>query len=342
MSSELLEAGRVAQLGMPSAARTLLISSTHRAFTVTEKASMADGRVDADKLQAALARSAKRLVLFDMDRAARDAGTVVSAVMLGAIAAAGVVPLSRAAFEDAIRGGGRGAEASLKGFAAGYAAMEHDGADAAPERAGLAGRVVPAALREQVGALRMRFPAALRPLVEEGFLRLADYQSERYASLYVDRVARVLDAERAAGSLDATQAVARFLALWMSYEDVIRVADLKSRASRHARVRSEVGARADDKVDVIEFLKPGVEELCSVLPPSLAARVRQWAMARAAKGKPPLQKGMHINTTALHGFLMMRLLATLKPWRPRTSHAARASGPTAYDVSIAFFRMAAG
>ena len=51
---------------------------------------------------------------------------------------------------------------------------------------------------------------------------------------------------------------ARHLALWMSYEDIIRVADLKTRASRFERVRREVGAKDGEPVVVIDFLKPGV------------------------------------------------------------------------------------
>ena len=60
--------------------------------------------------------------------------------------------------------------------------------------------------------------------------------------------------------------VARHLALWMAYEDIIRVADLKTRASRFERVRKEVGAKEGEPVVVIDYLKPGVEEFASVLP----------------------------------------------------------------------------
>ena len=68
------------------------------------------------------------------------------------------------------------------------------------------------------------------------------------------------------GDFRLTAECGRYLALLMSYEDVIRVADLKTRASRLAEVRAEVGAEAGEPVAVTEFLKPGLDEFCSVLP----------------------------------------------------------------------------
>jgi indolepyruvate ferredoxin oxidoreductase beta subunit len=108
--------------------------------------------------------------------------------------------------------------------------------------------------------------------------------------------------------------VARHLAVWMSYEDIIRVADLKTRASRFERVRKEVGAKSDEPVVVIDYLKPGVEEFASVLPAFLGKRLVSWAERR---GKlDAYNVGMHIRTSGLPGYLLMRSLAWLRPWRP--------------------------
>jgi indolepyruvate ferredoxin oxidoreductase beta subunit len=108
--------------------------------------------------------------------------------------------------------------------------------------------------------------------------------------------------------------VARHLALWMAYEDIIRVADLKTRASRFARVRREVGAKEHEPVVVIDYLKPGVEEFASILPAALGKRLVSWAERR---GKlDAYNVGMHIRTSGLPGYLLVRSLAWLKPWRP--------------------------
>jgi indolepyruvate ferredoxin oxidoreductase, beta subunit len=110
--------------------------------------------------------------------------------------------------------------------------------------------------------------------------------------------------------------VARHLALWMAYEDIIRVADLKTRASRFERVRREVGAKDGEPVVVIDYLKPGIEEFASVLPRFLGKRLVAWAQRRGRLDA--YNVGMHIKTSGLLGYLMVRSLAWMKPWRPHS------------------------
>jgi indolepyruvate ferredoxin oxidoreductase beta subunit len=100
----------------------------------------------------------------------------------------------------------------------------------------------------------------------------------------------------------------------MSYEDIVRVADLKTRASRFERVRREVGAKDGEPVVVIDFLKPGVEEIASLLPYSLGKALTAWA-ERSGK-LDAYNIGMHVKTSGVFGYLMVRSLAWLKPWRP--------------------------
>ena len=120
VASELIEAGRAMLNGFVSPERTTLIASTHRIYATVEKMQMADGRFDSDRVRDAAAQLAKSAVLFDMRKLAQESGTVINAVLFGAMAGSGVLPLSREACEQAIRHGGRGAEASLRGFAAGF------------------------------------------------------------------------------------------------------------------------------------------------------------------------------------------------------------------------------
>ena len=110
-------------------------------------------------------------------------------------------------------------------------------------------------------------------------------------------------------------AVARGLALWMSIEDPIRVAELKLRPERLASIRREVRARPEQIVEVREFLKPRVEEICGTLPAGIgrglaSAAWRRWlglfAGARA------------VRTTSISGFLLLRSVAALKRWRRGT------------------------
>ena len=102
----------------------------------------------------------------------------------------------------------------------------------------------------------------------------------------------------------------------MSYEDVIRVAQAKTDPARFARITAEVGAKPGEPVKVFEFLKPGIEELCSVLPPSLARRVLAFTEHREKLAR--FHWGMEVNTTSVSGYLRFRMLAKLQRWRPRT------------------------
>ncbi|HLS85929.1 MAG TPA: indolepyruvate oxidoreductase subunit beta family protein [Burkholderiales bacterium] len=290
VASELVEAGRAMQNGYVSPDRTTLIASTHRIYATMEKMQMGDGRFDSDRILEAARRLAKRPVLFDMRSLAQQSGTVINAVLFGAMAGSGALPLPREACEAAIRRAGRGAEASLRGFAAGFDIAA--GAKPAPQPAPPPKRAT-----------------ELEEIVRLGRERLTDYQGEAYAALYLRRLEPFME-----GDSRVAAEVARQLALWMAFEDIIRVADLKTRASRFERVRREVGAKEGEPVVVIDYLKPGLEEFASVLPAALGRRLHDWAERR---GKlDAFHIGMHIKTSSISGYLLVRSLAWLKPLRP--------------------------
>ena len=310
VASELLEAGRAMQNGFVTRDRTTLIASTHRIYTVAEKMQMGDGRFDSEVVLKAARALAKRAILFDMQAQASAAGTVISAVMFGALAGSGTLPLSRADCESAIRAGGKGAEASLKGFAAGFDAA----AGSAPGKAG-----TPAEKKRLSGSERIRqtFPEETRAMLEEGAARCAAFQDRGYASLYLDRLEQIVNLDHAADGYKLSNETGRFLALWMCYEDVIRVADLKTRRSRFERVREEVQAKLHEPVHIVEFLKPGLDEFTALLPRFLARPLK--ALAEASGLARKLNVGMHVKTTSVSGFLVLRFLALLRPLRRFTS-----------------------
>jgi indolepyruvate ferredoxin oxidoreductase beta subunit len=319
IASELLEAGRIVANGMVSPDRTLLVASTSRTLTTAEKMSLGDGRFDPDRLlDVARAQSAK-LVAFDMEAAAREAGTIVSAVMMGAIAGSGVLPFGREAFGAVVRASGRGADASLAGFARGWDAVRAPAAPTVARGAAFA----PAPQDPRFAA----FPAEIRDLVATGYARLAEFQDAAYADLYLARLGQVLAAERRgdpAGerSHALTRETARFLALWMAFDDVIRVAGFKSAASRYVRVRREVAARDGDVVRIVDHFKPGVPECVDLLPAWLAARVVAWDRGRQARGKAPWSFPLRLRADSVSGFLALRLLASRKSARRRGARYA--------------------
>ncbi len=317
VASELVEAGRALQNGWVTD-RTTLIASSHRIYATIEKMPMADGRFDAQKIIDAAPQLAAKAVLFDMAEAAQQTGTVISAVMFGAMAAAwinaGKLPLSRAMCEEAIKASGKGVEASLRGFAAGFNAASAGG--------GSAGNPLPptvsAKSSSEKGAALHSFPEHAHYLITEGIKRLTDYQDAAYVELYLERLKPVAHHDAAGGKLTAE--AARYLALWMSFEDLIRVADLKTRKSRFARVRDEVRAKPEEPIHIIEFLKPGLDEITGMLPPALAKSVHAWAVRNGWEHK--LSVGMHIKTNSILGFLMLRAAAGMRFWRRRTARYA--------------------
>jgi indolepyruvate ferredoxin oxidoreductase, beta subunit len=315
VASELIEAGRAMQNGFVSPERTTLVFSTHRIYTTAEKMQMGDGRIEGDKVLKAANELAKRAVMFDMAELATQNGTVISAVLFGALAGAGALPLSRKACEDAIRASGKGVEASLKGFDAAYRHATGELQPAQPED-------VKRWRANPVERVRQAFPAETHRLLEEGANRCMDYQDAAYASLYLDRLEPVMKLDRdqggAATGYKLTNELGRFLALWMCYEDVIRVADLKSRKSRFERVRKEVMAKPDEPVHVTEYLKPGVEEVAAILPPGLGHKLEAWGKKKGSG----FNRGMYVTTTSVYGFLMLRALAVLRPWRRRSMRYA--------------------
>jgi indolepyruvate ferredoxin oxidoreductase beta subunit len=156
-------------------------------------------------------------------------------------------------------------------------------------------------------------PDEARALAAEGMKRLMDYQDERLAADYVATLRRFAALPGADAGL--LVALARHLALRMSAEDVIRVAQLKLRAARRRRLAQEAGARPGDIVHVVEFMKPGPAEILSLLPPGLARPALRLCERRGWMGK---SVALNVSPTRPLGFLRLRLLAGLRWWRPRT------------------------
>ena len=312
LASELMEGARAIGNGLVTPDRTTLLASTHRSYAIAERMAMGDGRYDIGRLTKAIETHAKQHLLFDMAAVAKDAGAMINAVMLGALAAARVLPIPAQAFEDAIRHDGKAVDANLRGFRAGLAAATQ--AAARPSADGKRRRAPVSSVATLEAEVNATMPASAREIAVEGLRRTAAYQDAAYASLYLDRLRRVLAADahaNAGGRL--IRETARQLAVRMTFEDVIRVAGAKIAPERFTRIRAELGLKDDEPFRIVEFLKPGLDEMCQVLPPRLAQRILAWAERR---GWRP-HWGMEIETTSVFGYLRFWSLAKLKRFRPR-------------------------
>jgi len=315
IASELMEAGRAVARGLVTPERTVLIASSHRIFAIGEKSAMGDGAFSAAAVLDACALSAKRLVLADLQALAAANSSVISATLLGALAGSGALPFARADYEAAIARAGVGVKTSLAAFGAGFAVA--GGAPAIPDA--MPAPVSPERTPPLPAAARIaRLPEAARAFAQLGVERLTDWQDGAHAARYLDRVEAVAAAEAALGGAGAlAAATARHLALWMSYEDVIRVADLKTRPARAARVADEARPGAGVLMTTTEFLHPRFEEVVDLLPARLARRLQNSARARAWLN-PLIDRDRQVRTSSLGGFALLWAVARLRRFRPRS------------------------
>lgn len=307
VAGEIIEAGRAMVRGYVSKDKTTLISSRHRDYAIREKMAMADGRVDDQHIHKVAEERSKRLVCFDMADIAEQTGCAISAVILGAIAGSEVLPISRTAFEETIRASGKALEANLKGFAAGFEAVNQpqDKSEKTTEVQTDKPHSDVAKIQTLLDRIYNEFPEAAHTTLLAGVRRLLDYQDERYADEYLNMLKSIADADQ-----DNTLTVdcAKHLALWMSYEDAIRVADLKIRESRFQRVHEEVKANQDQIVYVSEFMHPRVEELCDILPVALGKLILNTPVTYKFINLF-CKKGRRISTNKLSGFLLLYFIA---------------------------------
>ncbi len=329
IASELLEAGRTLEMDYASPGRTTLVASTHRLFSIAEKSVPGDGIYPSAGLEAAARKLSRRFVGFDALAAARQHQTEVNALLLGALSATGVLPMTAADFEAAIREGGVAVDRNIRGLKAGQelVAAGPAGTEAPPaerpwvavkaERAAALGPRGPAFLA-LAARTEAEFPDPLHPTLGEAIARLIDYQDARYADLFLERVRRVRALDP--GSR-LTRVFARRLAVWMTYEDAIRVADLKTRRGRFERIRRENAAPAGSVVVVTDYLKPDLDELYGILPAAIGGPIARWAERRWPDGRPTI--GQHVKTTSVLGFLRVWLLARLRGLRPSSLRRQR-------------------
>jgi indolepyruvate ferredoxin oxidoreductase, beta subunit len=315
IASELMEAGRAVQRGLVTPDKTTFIVSTNRVYAMTEKIALADGRVDSGELLEGCRTAAKRLISGDMAQLAEATGSLISAVLFGALAGAQTLPMQRMAFEAAIRRGGVGVKESLAAFGAGFAAAT----DGVPANATVpvVSHISPTLAPLMAEADAYAEPA--RSMIRAGIERTADYQDAAYAREYLDRLKPVAEADRKHGSGSGLMLAetARELALGMAYEDTVRVAELKIRPDRFARVRQEVQLADGQILEIAEFFHPRVQEIADTLPAGLGRWLLNSGWPRRLMERFT-RKGKVLKTSSIGGFLQLYFVASLKPTRRRS------------------------
>ena len=346
VASEMLEAGRMVANGFVTPMRTHLIGSLSRFYAMDEKIAMGDGRFDQDKLIKIVNDNARDALLIDMDALAKQSGSIINAVMLGAIAGSQRLPITPQQFEAAIRADGKSVDSNLRGFRAGHDAARTKLPPVKSADKKKHAPTTPDLLEHEVTS---SLPTLAQPTAIEGVRRLIAYQGVDYAKLYLERLRALVDADAACGTPGKLlKDVARHLAVRMSYEDVVRVAQAKIAPGRMRRIAREELRVRDEPFTVHDFLKPGIEELCQLLPPFLAQPILRYSERKGWLGR--VYFGMEINSTSISGYLRFLMLAKLRRFRPHghrykqeqiqieswlvlIAEAARRSGELALEVA---------
>ena len=339
LASELMEAGRAVFRGFVTPETTTLIASTNRMYSMQEKTAMSDGRVESEEIIQACEESSKKFISANFAAVAEENGTVISASLFGALAGSGALAWPKEEFIEAIRRGGVGVEPSIKAFEKSYElakkpkttpitieigkkpVSESPGPTPEQELAIINDpqSAVGPKLKDLAARVKVEFPEALTLILVNGIKRCADYQDLNYAKEYLDRITPIAkkDGEIGDGTYRLLTEVARYTALWMTYEDTIRVADLKSRRSRFDRVKKEAKVKEDQITQVREFFHPGVEEITDTLPGPIGRAILKSKLVSGVIEKVT-KNGLRLHTTSLHGYLLLYTLAKLRPLRRRS------------------------
>ncbi|MDG1438761.1 MAG: hypothetical protein P8P98_07255, partial [Emcibacteraceae bacterium] len=216
----------------------------------------------------------------------------------------GALPFNKAAYEDTIRASGRAIDSNLAGFSMGF-----DAAGGVKNDIPCGQKVVP---KKTTFEGINDFPQHAHAIITYGVHKLVDYQDAKYAKEYLELLRPFINADE-----ETLKETARHLALWMCFEDVIRVADLKTRVDRTDKINAEVRAKTNQIWYGHDYFHPRYTEICDTLPVSLGRVMRKSAVWKKILS-PFFAKGRILKPKTIRGYLMLRFVANLRRVRLRS------------------------
>ncbi len=300
LSSELLETARALSRGLITSEKTQVITSTQRTYSTPERSTANDSRLDPEELTEVIKGNCKTLDLWDMQEIASQMQTPISSVMLGFLAKSQILPISKKEFEEVIIRSGKAKEKNLAAFNSAYGLGDsHISEHQAIEKKQV---FTPDGINQ--------FTSANHEILSMAYQNLMHYQDRSYADLLFSRLFFCKD------DPEICESLAKELSHLMAYEDMFRVAQLKTEFSRFQKIKSDHKIEKGDIYEIVDILKPGMQEIVDVLP----SFIGQKLMDRAAR-KGGFQKwggGMNLKTSSVSGFFALWVLTKFKPWRRKT------------------------
>lgn len=310
IASELLEAARVLERGYINPDSTTLITSSSRIYTNLEKSHLADGRFSQEKILNTCKKMSKNFICLDLNTMAVDHSTIVSATMFGALAGSGVLPWKKTIceniFQDNIFG-----KNSLSGFNFAYEQVKANSKYITTSK-------INKQLKEDnsIKIMDDSISNEFSNIINIGKERCIDYQNNKYSEVYIERVKKILSVinKEDPKVLSIAENIVRRLALWMTYEDIPRVAQLKIKPDRFKKIKKEINIKSNQILLIQDIFKPGLNEIAAMLP----NKIGRWFI----KNKklmirfPLIGKGMKINSLSISGFILLKFLSSFRYIRP--------------------------
>lgn len=333
LSQEFLELGRMLEKGYGSE-DTVIISSTHRMYSTEEKLPVASGIYEDEKLHDYAKEFSKKFIGINTLSIAKQNGMnelASNAILFGALSASSALPLSKESFHKGIEKAEVSVKVNKLAFELGYNhVVQHSSndnnhsTDSTPAYDEM-NYLIPSEINNIDNIKNELFdlyPEYLWPFIEEALFRLTDYQGFWYAESFVDKFKRFrqIEAQNPGEDYKLSEYVIKNLALLMTYEDGIRVSELKIRDKRFERIRKDMQIRDDQVFEVVDYLKPEADEIYGLMPdivvrPVLSLLNSTIYRNRQGRGKP-LTVAQKPVTTSFLGFLRIWLLSKLKFLRP--------------------------
>ncbi|MCI0453420.1 MAG: indolepyruvate oxidoreductase subunit beta family protein [Candidatus Dadabacteria bacterium] len=335
LAQEFLELGRVLEQGYGSD-KTTIVTSTHRIYSTLEKMPISSGIYSDENLRKLAINFSSRFVGFNALEIAKENGMDelgVNAILLGALGASEALPISEASYLKAIEQTGVAVGNNIKAFRTGWELIrsgKYEEAKAKPqikwedfikERAQRLDSKRAEEYITLISEIESEYPSRLREILAEAVFRLIDYQDVWYARKYMKELKGILDIDKEMkGGFKLIELFAKNLALLMSYEDGIRVAELKIKPERFKRIKEEMRIRDDQMLRVTDYLKPDAEEIYGLLPNLLVAPIVRFTETGLFRSFWPENKKLTVGqkpiTTSFSGFLRLWILTKLKFIRP--------------------------
>lgn len=336
LSQEFLELGRVLEMGYGSD-KTTIVSSTHRIYSTLEKMPVSSGIYSDNNLRKIAYEFSSNFIGINTLELAKQNELdelAINAILLGALGASGSLPIQESTYLKSIAKVGISIENNIKAFQIGWeyvrlikdadskSVNQNNTENFVIERTQSLNEATRDIYLKLISETGSKYPERLGEIFAEALYRLIDYQGIWYAREYLNKLDRVfqIDSKFQDTSYKLTELFAKNLALWMSYEDGIRVSQLKIDPGRFERIKQEMQLKENQVFRVIDYIKPDAEEIYGLLPnifvsPILRLLNKSFVYRFFPQNKK-LTFGQTPVTTSFTGNLRLWILSKLRFLRP--------------------------